>query len=150
MTNMMKFLTTLLFVFSLSFCILGPETVSAAKCGSGLKGFAPGTVHKLDESSGKLTCEKIDTDEIKNMMNGEFGIQTYLYDFAKTFSWVGLGIAGMVITYAGFLYTLSEGNPEKVEKAKKLILIAGIGMLICLLAVIILDMIYGAFITKNT
>lgn len=47
--------------------------------------------------------------------------------------WAGILAVGLII-YGGFIYTISNGDPSKVKKAKDSILYAVIGLVVVLLA----------------
>lgn len=61
--------------------------------------------------------------------------------FAYAVVYVSSGLALIMIVQAGFQYTMSEGDPFKIEEAKKMIIRAGIGMLIAFSAYHILNLI---------
>lgn len=50
--------------------------------------------------------------------------------FAYTIIYLSVGLALIMILYAGFSYTMSEGDPKKILEAKNMMLKAGIGMLV--------------------
>lgn len=50
--------------------------------------------------------------------------------FAYTIIYLSVGLALTMIIYAGFSYTMSEGDPNKIQAAKNMMLKAGIGMLV--------------------
>ena len=60
----------------------------------------------------------------------------------KIINWVlfflGLITTGFII-YGGFLYVTSAGNNENIEKAKKLIIYAIIGLIVIILAAVLVD-----------
>lgn len=63
-----------------------------------------------------------------------------------------LGIIGIIlvvlIIYGGVLYTVSEGNPEQVEKAKKVLTYSIIGVVIIALSFVLSNYIIKAFFTN--
>ncbi len=61
------------------------------------------------------------------------------------FGLLGL-VAVVIILYGGFLYMTSQGNPEVIQKAKKVLIGAFIGLLICLLAFAIVQFIITAIL----
>lgn len=61
-----------------------------------------------------------------------------LYKFASTLSWIVLGVAVVMIVYAGFKYATSQGDPKATESAKMQIVSAGIGIAIAMMAFVIL------------
>jgi len=60
------------------------------------------------------------TDLLENVYN-------YVVDFA-------IAIASIVIVWAGYLFLSSEGDKEKIEKAKRLLTWAVVGLVVCILA----------------
>lgn len=52
-------------------------------------------------------------------------------------------VALLVITFAGFKYVLSRGNPQETAKAKDTILYAIIGLVVSMLAVGIISFVVG-------
>ena len=60
------------------------------------------------------------TDLLENVYN-------YVVDFA-------IAIASIVIVWAGYLFLSSEGDKEKIEKAKRLLSWAVVGLVVCILA----------------
>lgn len=53
------------------------------------------------------------------------------------------GVAFIVIIISGFKFILSEGNPDKVAKARNSIIYAAIGLAICVSAVTIVNLVSG-------
>lgn len=60
-----------------------------------------------------------------------------IFGFAKVVAGIVLGFAVLMIVYAGFKYTTSQGDPKVTEQAKMQIVSAGIGIGIAMLAFII-------------
>lgn len=48
-------------------------------------------------------------------------------------------IALLIITLAGFHYVLSQGNPQEIAKSKNAIIYAGVGLIISVLAISIVN-----------
>lgn len=55
-------------------------------------------------------------------------------------------IALLIVTIAGFRYILSQGNPQTISKAKNTIIYAGIGLVISIMAVTIVNFVIGRLI----
>jgi cytochrome bd-type quinol oxidase subunit 2 len=53
-------------------------------------------------------------------------------------------IAVIMIIYGGFLYVTAAGNQEKLEKAKKIIMYAVVGIVVILLSFAIVNTVLGA------
>lgn len=65
-------------------------------------------------------------------------INDRIYSFAATIAGLVLGVAVVMIVYAGFKYATSQGDPKVTEQAKMQIISAGIGIFIAMLAFVIL------------
>lgn len=61
------------------------------------------------------------------------------------FGLLGL-VAVIIIMYGGFTYMTSAGNPEKIDKAKKVLIGAVIGLIICLTAFAIVQFVLQALL----
>ena len=59
-----------------------------------------------------------------------------------TFSIIG-AIAFLMVTIAGFMMVISAGEPQKVAKARQTIVYSVVGLIICLLAVAIVQFVVG-------
>jgi TRAP-type C4-dicarboxylate transport system permease small subunit len=66
-------------------------------------------------------------------------INEKIYKFAGMIAGVVLGVAVIVIVYAGFKYATSQGDPKVTEQAKMQIVSAGVGIGIAMLAFVILN-----------
>lgn len=66
---------------------------------------------------------------------------------------IGVGIRGLMmfmgaimfalVIYAGFLWMMAQGNGEKIEKAKNIIVWAGLGVTIMLVSYIVVNFVFG-------
>lgn len=66
--------------------------------------------------------------------------QTVVNNIFNNLVWPILGvIAVFAIIYGGYLYMTAAGNPEQVDKAKKVLIYAIIGIVVALLTVAILQ-----------
>jgi len=83
-------------------------------------------------------CQGTETDEDSTNIKGT---REYFGYTAIAIAALSLGISVLMVAYAGFLYTVSEGDAEKVRKAKFHIITAGGGMIISGLSFVI----YGIF-----
>jgi hypothetical protein len=54
------------------------------------------------------------------------------------------GAAFIIVAYAGFMYATSQGDPEKLAKAKNAIIYALIGLVVTLMAYTITAFVLGA------
>lgn len=64
----------------------------------------------------------------------------YAIDIGNILLWIVIGISFIVIVYAGYMYTTSEGEVQKVERAKKAIIGAGIGIGIAMFSLTIVNL----------
>ncbi|NQU78103.1 Ig-like domain-containing protein [Candidatus Falkowbacteria bacterium] len=78
----------------------------------------------------------------------QFSDQPLTITIAKIIRWV-LGFLGLIalilLIYAGFMWMTSAGNPERIEKAKKIMISAVIGMLIIVTAFAITTFLIRSF-----
>lgn len=73
-------------------------------------------------------------------------VMTIMYNFGTGLAVLVFGVSVIVIVWAGFKYATSEGELGVVEKAKKQIIYAGIGIGIAIFAFIIVEVfaeVYG-------
>ena len=91
-----------------------------------------------DDPNYKLICgddgsdnEEQAQERVKNALN-------------TVFLWVGI-IAVIVIIIGGVNYMLSQGDPNKIKKAKDTILYGVIGLVVVLLAFAIVNFVLGVF-----
>lgn len=87
-------------------------------------------------------CTSTPGDKVisSNCDNSVKFINSKIYNFAATIAGIVLGVAVVMITYAGFKYATSQGDPKQTETAKMQIIAAGIGIFIVMLAFVILNM----------
>lgn len=141
MTNISKILLAVIATFIFSFT-LGLGGSAYAKTGDACKTGGQTGVEQADGSC-KVTTTTGGTNDSGVTANGtqttEVGqLNTVLFTLVKTISWLVLGVASIVITYAGFKYATSQGEPKVTEQAKMQIVSAGIGLFISLLSLLIL------------
>lgn len=73
-------------------------------------------------------CEKLkDTNSEKANVSA---IGKAFEAFAYSVIYLSAGFALIMVIYAGMQYTMSEGDPFKIQEAKNILLRAGVGMLI--------------------
>jgi len=125
MLKVKKLFTMVMLVMAFTFTnglvtnyISGDGVAHAAACG---KGGANGALKPGDVKG----CE------------GVSDINDRIFGFAKVVAGIVLGFAVLMIVYAGFKYTTSQGDPKVTEQAKMQIVSAGIGIGIAMLAFII-------------
>jgi heme/copper-type cytochrome/quinol oxidase subunit 2 len=93
--------------------------------------FAAGDCGATKSEKAVLSPEKLKACE------GVDDINQRIFGFAKVVAGIVLGFAVLMIVYAGFKYTTSQGDPKVTEQAKMQIVSAGIGIGIAMLAFII-------------
>lgn len=86
---------------------------------------------KIDANSILYFPTKTDNDALPSVMR-------------LAFFWATI-IAIVVIVIAGFTYTLSQGDPNKVAQAKNTILYTVVGLVIVYMASALILFVYGAF-----
>jgi len=131
MKNISKILTMAMLVMFFAFLggtaaeyVTGAGDALAAACD-----FKGGTGDAL--KPGDLKCDDINT------------LNDRIYGMAKVIAGIVLGFAVLMIVYAGFKYTTSQGDPKVTEQAKMQIISAGIGIGIAMLAFVIVKIFEG-------
>lgn len=127
-SNMKKFLSILLVACSLGAAVLAVSPVSALKC-------PPGTYRADKEVNSLAECDiTIGKDEAEQVTNRvENAINVVL-------SFVGVA-AVVVIIIGGIQYITSQGDVAKAARARNVILYGIIGLVICLLAFAIVNLV---------
>lgn len=95
-------------------------------------------------SATSLISDDDNISAISDATGGETDFKSLVQTILNYF----LGFLGFVATimviYGGVLYVTSAGNPENVEKAKKILLYAVVGIVIILLSFAMVNTILGA------
>lgn len=81
----------------------------------------------------------VDTDPLPK---NELGPETIAKIMTVIFAIIG-GVTLIIIIVSGFKFILSEGNPDKVTKARNTIIYAAIGLAICVGAATIVNLVAG-------
>lgn len=63
----------------------------------------------------------------------------------NTVYWIGGVAAIIVIVIAGIFYSISEGSPDKIKRAKDAIIYAAVGLVVILGAFMITNFVIGRF-----
>ena len=107
-----------------------PQATFAATCGNGVKflGMDPWYAGLECDSSGNISQENFKSDKMAGT------VVTIIVTVVKDLMFIGGILAVVLIMYGGFLMITSAGNPGAVEKAKKTISGAIIGLIIAILA----------------
>ena len=118
MKKMIKLISIAIISLASVFFVLGVKTEVYAKT------CALGEYYDIQSKS----CAK--SYETKNQSEKVSKIKEAFKYFATALVVISTGLSLIMIVYAGFSYTMSEGDPNKVQDAKNMILKAGVGMLI--------------------
>jgi hypothetical protein len=135
MTKFIKYFMFLFVALSPSFIVytVTIQPVSAEIC-------HPGQYAK-PAGNGKFNCENAETKEKSNQVTEIDKTKKYFGALAASIAGIALGVSVLMTVYAGYLYTVSEGDAEKIKKAKFHIVAAGGGIIISGLSFIIYGMI---------
>mgnify|MGYP001564177478 CR=1 FL=1 len=111
---------------------------------AGLMGAAL-LVSSLFDPSGAFALGSEDSiDFVDDLSGGEGDLKSLLNTILSYF----LGFLGFIcvimVIYGGVLYVTSAGNEENVGKAKKILLYAGIGVVLIMISVALVTTILGA------
>jgi predicted acyltransferase len=58
-------------------------------------------------------------------------LTNFLKSLTQILTGIGTFVAALFIVYGGITYTTSSGNPERMDKAKRTIIFAVVGLVIC-------------------
>lgn len=138
------FYLLLVLFFSSSFFIGGIEEVEAKVCPLGYFPANDGyraTITEDEEGVKRITdfsliweCKET-RGEVKaeatydNEPRGVEKFANYLSSFVASLAYLTFGIAALVVVYAGFLYTMSDGDAKNLQKAKLMIFYAAGGFM---------------------
>ena len=100
---------------------------SPASNSDGDKGKACRTLGSYFDAKSK-SCKAV--ADSSNQKENVSNIKKSFEYFAMTIVYVSVGLAGIMIILGGFQYTMSEGDPYKIEEAKLMLIRAGVGMLL--------------------
>lgn len=117
---------------------------------AGLMGAAL-LVSSLFDPSGAFALDSGDSiDFVDDLSGGEGDLKSLLNTILSYF----LGFLGFIcvimVIYGGVLYVTSAGNDENVGKAKKILLYAGIGVVLIMISVALVTTILGAASSGGT
>ncbi len=81
---------------------------------------------------------------IRALSGGRTGLRDIVLTIVNFFlTFLGL-LAVVMVIYGGFLYVSSAGNEESVGKAKKILLYAGLGIIVIIVSFALVNTILGA------
>ncbi|MBP9718185.1 hypothetical protein KBD59_02705 [Candidatus Gracilibacteria bacterium] len=96
--------------------------------------FAQGVISQDQDSPSFIT-------KLSGGATGIRGIVLVILDFFLGF--LGL-LAVIMVIYGGFLYVSSAGNEDNVNKAKKILMYAAIGIILIIVSFALVNTIFGA------
>ena len=59
-------------------------------------------------------------------------VATFVQDLTKAITGLGVVVSGLFVTWGGITYSTSSASPERMEKAKKTVIVAIVGLVVCL------------------
>lgn len=137
----------LLFIAAPTAAVFTPVAASAAGplvCERAFLGIPPwyrGLTEKTTNSVGVETCSIVSPTTLKN------GLQSFITIIVLNVIQIGLTLVGILafflILFGGFQFLTGGSNPSQIEKARKTITNAVIGMIIAIGAVAIVNLIFG-------
>lgn len=120
MKKMVKLILMAIISLSSTFFIFGGKVeVEAAPCSFG---------QYWDDSVSSAHCASVVSSS--NQDSNVSSIGSSLAYFGTAIIYLSSGVALLIIIYSGFQYTMSEGDPYKIELAKLNLIRAGVGLLI--------------------
>lgn len=98
-------------------------------------------VCKDPNAANSSVCQQQTNDD---PITGPGGILIVVTNFI---SWLGGALAVILVIVAGFLYVTSAGDPNKIKKAKDIILYVAVGLLVIVVARIIVAFVINRILT---
>lgn len=103
----------------------------------------------VDPAMAQLISDVDNPREIVNATQGEQSLRQMVLKFVNFFLYfLGL-VATVFVIYGGFLYITSQGDDGNVEKAKKILTYAAIGILIILISFALINTLLTAGISQQ-
>lgn len=101
----------------------------------------------LVETSVYAACNPADSTciDVSSLPNQNPNTSNIVATILNIFFVIIGSISVLMVTIAGFKFITSSGKPEEVAKAKDTILYAGVGIIVCVMAVTIVSFIAGTF-----
>lgn len=120
MKKMVKLILMAIISLSSTFFIFGGKVeVEAMPCSFG---------QYWNDSVSNAHCASVASSS--NQDSNVSSIGSSLAYFGTAIIYLSSGVALLIIIYSGFQYTMSEGDPYKIELAKLNLIRAGVGLLI--------------------
>lgn len=138
---MQKLFLKILIVFMLCFPVIGlAETTIGPADSSSSTSPSPSSSATSTQSSNNKTSAVGGLNYGSGVGNTTFtGFQDYVNTIMPWVMKIGYTLALFMLTYAGYKYIVSQGNPEQLSKAKELIISIFIGMALLAMSSYILD-----------
>ncbi|MFZ1250279.1 MAG: hypothetical protein WAR37_02415 [Candidatus Microsaccharimonas sp.] len=141
MKNLTKnILAATVFIFAIASPVMAlssPQTVSAASCDGRFLGIPPWYRGLTNDD-----CSLRGPNDF-----GDNGIQKYILKIALNIVEMAIVIVAYIalffILYGGFLYLTGGANPSQIEKARKTILDAVIGLVIAMGSIALVNLIFS-------
>ena len=157
---MKQLLKNLMFAGAFVFLIASPiaiiatpqtaHAVEAADCEKGILGIPPwfrGLTKVENGLNGATSCVIISPDQAG-------GLSIFIWKIVLNVIEIGLILAGWLvlffILYGGFLFITGGGNASQVEKARKSIFNAVIGLIISMGAIAITNLAFGSLVSSTS
>ncbi len=111
---------------------------------AGLMGAAL-LISSLFDPSGAFALNSDDSiDFVEDLSGGEGDLKSLLNTILSYFLGFLAFVCVIMVIYGGVLYVTSAGNEENVGKAKKILLYAGIGVVLIMISVALVTTIFDA------
>jgi len=156
MNKMIRLVLLTIIALSSAFFVLGGKAEVGAETTDGYDADVKAASSSSSSNSskkGNVACRTLgsyydlESEKCKSVANSENqdknvdNIKKSFEYFAMTIVYLSTGLAGIMIILGGFQYTMSEGDPYKIEEAKLMIIRAGIGMLLAFASYNILQLV---------
>lgn len=132
------------FIAAPAFAIVTPTTTHAAanSCEKSILGISP-WYKGLTEQSADGKCSIVSPVQ----SGSKLALQEFIWRIALNIIGIVLGFIGYIafffVLYGGFLFLTGGNNPSQIEKARKTLLNAVIGLVIAIAAVAIVNLIFS-------
>ena len=136
-----NFLAAGLFIFAIAspvMAIASPQPVSAAACEARVLGVPPWYRGLTDGNEG--SCAIKSPDAVGGLSNFIWKVVLNIIEMAIV---IVAYIAVFFILYGGFQFLTGGANPSQIEKARKTITNAIVGLVIAMAAIAITNLVFG-------
>ena len=111
-------------------------------------GAAPGDCESTEGGAGLSIQNGIDCGSSEDQQGSLFGSEGVFTTVTNVLLFLIGAISVIMLIFGGIKYTISNGDPGAVTKAKDTIMYAVIGIIVALLAYAIVNFVVGAFQTN--